>query len=134
MGVRTLIVDDSAFMREIIRQHLELLGCQIVGEAENAAQALQLFSALKPDLVTIDVVMPQVGGVDAIGAFRKMRQENPRLPVLVMTAMPFNQTRDVFLAEGAVDYLVKPLTAQVFKQTARKLKRLFPQLRDVEAS
>jgi two-component system chemotaxis response regulator CheY len=134
MGVRTLIVDDSAFMREIIRQHLEHLGCQIVGEAENAAQALQLFAALKPDLVTIDVVMPQVGGVDAIGAFRKMRAENPQLPVLVMTAMPFNQTRDAFLAEGAVDYLVKPLTAQVFKQTARKLKRLFPDLRDVEAS
>ncbi len=133
MGVRTLIVDDSAFMREIIRQHLELLGCQIVGEAENAAQALQLFTALQPDLVTIDVVMPQVGGLDAIGAFRKMRAKNPRLPVLVMTAMPFNQTRDAFLAEGAVDYLVKPLTAQVFRQTARKLKRLFPDLRDVEA-
>jgi two-component system chemotaxis response regulator CheY len=133
MGVRTLIVDDSAFMREIIRQHLELLGCQIVGEAENAAQALQLFMALQPDLVTIDVVMPQVGGLDAIGAFRKMRAKNPRLPVLVMTAMPFNQTRDAFLAEGAVDYLVKPLTAQVFRQTARKLKRLFPDLRDVEA-
>jgi two-component system chemotaxis response regulator CheY len=134
MGVRTLIIDDSAFMREIIRQHLEFLGCQIVGEAENAAQALQLFKALKPELVTIDVVMPQVDGIDAISAFRKMRAENPNLSVLVMSAMPFNRTREVFLAEGAIDYLVKPLTAQGFRQTARKLKQLFPDLRDVEAS
>src|SRR5260370_19163796 len=72
VAVSVLIVDDSPFARKVIRHHLEEYGCQVVGEAENGLQAIKLFKELKPQLVTLDVMMPEVGGVDSLTAFRAM--------------------------------------------------------------
>ncbi len=131
MALKALIADDSAFMRDIIRHYLEFFGCEVIAEAENALQAVRLCRALRPDLVTLDVVMPQVDGIDALAAFREIRKDNPNLPIIVISAMPFDHTRQTFLAEGALDYIVKPLTPNTFKQVYRKLKQLFPELHDV---
>ncbi len=77
MLVRALVVDDSMFIRVLIRRQLERIGCTVVAEAENASQALSLFRSLKPDLVTLDVVMAEADGTDSLTALRAMRQEIP---------------------------------------------------------
>ncbi len=123
---RVLVADDSILIRDIIRLHLERLGFQVVGEATNGAQAITLFRTLRPDFVTLDVIMPQVEGVDALMAFRMMKSEAPRVPILVVSALPFETTGESFMNEGALDYLVKPFTRNSFDEVRRKLEDLFP--------
>ncbi len=128
MSVRVMIVDDSPFARKLIRHHLERYGCRVVGEAENGAQAIAMFKKLKPDLVTLDLMMPAVQGVDSLSAFRAMRAEHPRAAILVVSAIPFDKTRDTFMAEGAVGYIVKPFTKYSLDQVRMRLGRVFPEL------
>src|SRR5689334_62543 len=86
--VEALIIDDSPVARRIIRHHLEQFGCRVTGEAENASLGLKLFRQEKPQIVTLDLIMPAVDGVDAAQAFRSMRKENPHAQILVVSAVP----------------------------------------------
>src|SRR5437763_15709796 len=92
MAVQVMIVDDSASSRILIRHHLEGLGCRVVGEAENPREALRLYDALsafesqKPNLVTLDLVMDHVDGIDALTAFRELRRKDPAIPILIISA------------------------------------------------
>lgn len=128
MAVRLLIVDDSPVARKIIRHHLEKIGCRVVGEASNGAQALKLYRELAPQLVTLDVMMPAVEGVDSLATFRAMRHENPKVAILVVSMMPYDHTRDLFLSEGAIGYIVKPFTRFSFGPVWLRLARAFPEL------
>jgi len=129
MAVRVLIVDDSISIRELLRFHMERFGYTVVGEATNGAQAVALFKGLSPDLVTLDVVMPNEGGIDALAAFRLIKKEDPTVPILVVSAVPFDRTRETFMEEGAFDYLIKPFNKFYLDETRRKLERAFPGLR-----
>ena len=128
MQVKVLIADDSIFIRDMIRHHLEHFGCKVVAEAENGAQAVALFKTMKPDLVTLDVVMAHVDGIDALTAFRMIKKENPQVPILIVSAVPFEKTREAFMGEGALDYVIKPFNKYYFEQVRRKLERIFPSL------
>jgi two-component system, chemotaxis family, chemotaxis protein CheY len=128
VAVKVLIVDDSPFARKVIRHHLEEYGCKVVGEAENGAQAIRLFKELQPDLVTLDVMMPAVEEVDSLQAFRAMRQDSHHAAILVVSSVPFEKTRDTFMDEGALGYIVKPFNKYSFDQVRLRLTRLFPQL------
>ncbi len=129
MAVRVLIADDSIFIRDILRTHLQRFGFTVVAETENASQTLKLFRALKPEFITLDLVMPVVEGVDALGAFRTMREEDPAVQILLVSAIPYQRTREAFLREGAFDYLVKPFSKLSFERLRRKLEATFPELR-----
>jgi len=124
--VPALVIDDSPIARRIIRYHLVKLGFRVVGEADNAAQGLQLFRELMPKLVMLDVMMPERGGVSSLDAFRTMKRETPDVVVVVVSAVPFVKTRDTFLNEGATAYVVKPLSQFSFEPVRQKLQRLFP--------
>ena len=126
MTVTGLIIDDSPFARKIIRHHLSKLGFHIEGEAENAAQGLRLFRELKPRLVTLDVMMPERDGIDSVAAFRTMRKESPETAIVVVSAVPFEKTRDTFLNEGAIAYVTKPFGQFSFEPVRQKLQRVFP--------
>ncbi len=126
VAVRLLIVDDSPFARKVIRHHLEASGCTAVGEAENGAQAVRMFKELHPDLVTLDVMMPAIEGVDSLAAFRAMREENPHAAILVVSAIPFEKTRDTFMQEGALGYIIKPFNKYSFDKVRMRLARVFP--------
>lgn len=123
--IKALIVDDSPFARRVIRHHLIKFGCKVVGEAGTAAQALKMAAEFKPEVVTIDVMMPEVDGIDSLRALREMRQLLPGLAVIVVSAVPFDKTRDNFLAQGAVAYVVKPFTQFSFEPVRQKLLRVF---------
>jgi two-component system, chemotaxis family, chemotaxis protein CheY len=128
VGVNALIVDDSPFARRIIRHHLTKFGCRVVGEAETAAQAVKLFGELHPELVTLDVMMPEIDGFDSLRAFRAMKQESLDVAVLVVSAVPFEKIRDTFLREGALGYIVKPFNQFSFEPVRQKLARVFREL------
>ena len=121
-----LIIDDSPFARKIIRHHLVKLGFHVVGEADNAAQGLRLFRELKPRLVTLDVMMPEREGTTSLSAFRTIRSEAPETAVVVVSAVPFEKTRDTFLNEGATAYVIKPFSQFSFEPVRQKLQRIFP--------
>ncbi len=130
MPVIALIVDDSPVARTIIRHHLSKLGCVVVGEAENASQGLRLFREKKPDIITLDLMMPEVDGINAISAFHIMRSEGPKAIIIIASVLPFEKTRDNFLREGAFDYIVKPFNRFSFERVRQRLIRTFPQLAD----
>jgi len=129
MSVRVLMVDDSVFVRDVLRHHLECIGCEVVAEAENTLQALDLFRTVTPSLVTLDVAVPQTGGIGALALFRIMRRENPGVSILVVSSMAFPEVRKSFLDEGALDYVVKPFDAASFERVCSRLIELFPELR-----
>ena len=127
MSVRALIIDDSPFTRKIIRHHLVKLGFTIVGEAETAAQGLELFRKLRPSLVTLDVMMPEREGIGSLTVFRMMRKEAPDTAMVVVSAVPFEKTRQTFLEEGALAYVIKPFGRFSFEPVRQKLLRMFPE-------
>lgn len=131
MPVRVLMIDDSVFVRDVLRHHLECIGCEVVAEAENTAQALDLYRTVKPSLVTMDIAIPRTGGLGALALFRTIRAESPQLPILIVSTMAFPELRKSFLREGAIDYLAKPFEAQSFVRVYCKLSELFPELNRV---
>lgn len=123
-----LIVDDSPFVRAIIRHHLTAAGFNVAGEAENAEEGLRLFRQLRPNLVTLDVMMPMTGELDSLGAFRAMRKENPETVVVVVSVLPFEKVRESFLREGAIAYVTKPFNQYSFEPVRKRLSKIFPEL------
>lgn len=129
MAIRAMIVDDSGSARETIRNHLECIGCEVVVEAENTAQALDLFRTVRPALVALEVALSRVGAAGALALLRLMRREAPHTPIIVMSALPLPEMRRSFDGEGAFDYLAKPFDAGDFKRVRLKLEDSFPELR-----
>ena len=125
MIMNALIVDDSPVARRVIRHHLTKFGCKVVAEADSAAQGVRLFDEFKPELVTLDLMMPAVDGVDAAECFRAMRRKSSEVAVIIVSSVPFDRTRDTFLREGALAYVVKPFNQFSFEPVRQKLMRYF---------
>jgi two-component system chemotaxis response regulator CheY len=100
-----LICDDAIFMRTMLGDILSQAGFEIVGEAETGAQAVQKYAELKPDLVTMDIVMPDMGGIDAV---RVITQNDPSARVLMCSAMGQQALVVEAIQAGARDFVVKP--------------------------
>jgi NarL family two-component system response regulator LiaR len=119
--IRILIADDHAVVREGLRT---LIGAQpemeLVGEAADGSEAVQKARSLKPDVVLLDLVMPRMGGVEAIGA---IKNEDPKARILVLTS--FAEDDKVFPAikSGALGYLLKDATPQELLQAIRDVHR-----------
>ncbi len=128
MSVRVLLVDDSMFVRDVLRHHLECIGCEVLAEAENTMQALDLFRTVAPALVALGAAVSNAGGVGALALFRIMRRENPEMPILVLSAAVYPEIRKVFLREGALDYIVQPFDAISLGQLCNRLVGIFPDL------
>lgn len=102
---RILIVDDSAVVRLRIRRVLEDAGYEVAGEAQNGLEAISLYRQLKPDVVTMDITMPEMSGVEAL---KKIMAEDSEARVVMITALDQkDKLREAILA-GARDYIVKP--------------------------
>ncbi len=103
-----LIVDDSKFMRKMLSDILTEEGHQIVGEAENAIEATELYKKLKPDLVTLDIIMPEVEGTDALSALKAMIKVNPQAKIVMVSAMGQEAVMEECIQAGAKHFIVKP--------------------------
>ena len=131
LSLRALIIDDSPIMRKIIRHHLEQLGCTITGEAENAVSGIRLFTQFRPDLVTLDVMMPEVEGLDAVSAFRTFRSQAPQTAIVIVTSLSAEQVEIPFMKEGALGHVPKTFDGFSFARIVPKLVEL-SELRQAE--
>lgn len=121
---KILIVDDAIFMRKMLSDILVKDGHQIVGEAENAKEAVNLYKKLKPDVMTLDIIMPEVEGVDALKAIREINSEDPQARILMVSAMGQQETVVEAIQAGAKDFIVKPFQpSNVTSAVKRLLKR-----------
>ncbi|OXM87687.1 response regulator [Paenibacillus rigui] len=102
---KVLIVDDAAFMRNIIRDILEAEGHVVIGEASNGKDAILLYRQLKPDMVTMDITMP---GMDGIAAMKEIKKKDSRAKVIICSALGEQPTVVEAIKAGAIDFLVKP--------------------------
>jgi two-component system, chemotaxis family, chemotaxis protein CheY len=105
MSQRVLICDDAIFMRTMIGDILSQAGFEIVGEAETGLQAIDRYRELQPDLVTMDIVMPDMGGIDAV---REIIKEAPEARILMCSAMGQQALVIEAIQAGARDFVVKP--------------------------
>ena len=102
---RVLIVDDALFMRNTLRDIFTGAGFAVAGEADDGVQAVNLFRDLKPDLVTMDIVMPDMGGIEAVRAICK---DSPEAKILMCSAMGQQALVVEAIQAGAKDFVVKP--------------------------
>lgn len=112
-----LIVDDALFMRRLIREALEPLGFTIAGEAAHGVEALAQIEAALPDLVTLDIVMPEMDGLETL---RALRERAPKLPVIMVTAVDQRDAMRQAMRLGVADFVVKPFTADRIVSAAEK--------------
>jgi two-component system chemotaxis response regulator CheY len=109
MKKRALIVDDSGMMRQMIRTLLEKNGVEVVGAAENGKQAVELYTELKPDFVTMDMIMPQQSGLQTL---KQIRQQDPQAVVIMISSLSAEDSAAVCTEVGASGYIVKPFTEE----------------------
>lgn len=105
MGAKVLIVDDAAFMRMMLKDILSKNGFEVVGEAENGKIAAQMYSELKPDVVTMDITMPEMDGIAAV---KEIKGSDPSAKVVMVSAMGQQAMVIEAIRAGAADFIVKP--------------------------
>jgi two-component system chemotaxis response regulator CheY len=110
MATRVLIVDDTLFMRTMIREILTGSGrFEVVGEASNGREAVERFRETSPDLITMDIVMPEMDGIEATKAILR---EEPGARVVMCSALGQEALVIESIAAGAKDFIVKPFSAE----------------------
>lgn len=102
---RVLVVDDAAFMRMMLKNILTKNGYEIAGEAVNGNEALDKYKELKPDLVTLDITMPECDGIQAL---KNIRAADPSAKCLMCSAMGQQAMVIESIQAGAKDFIVKP--------------------------
>lgn len=118
MAKNILIVDDAAFMRMMIKDILTKNGYNVVGEAENGAKAFEKYNELKPDLVLMDITMPEV---DGIAALKKIRGADPNALVIMCSAMGQQAMVIESIQAGAKDFIVKPFQPDRVLEAVKKV-------------
>ena len=115
---RVLIADDAAFMRGSLKHILELGGHTVVGEAKDGAQVLELYKQHKPDLVTMDVLMPGTTGLEGLESILGI---DKKARIIMVTALGQKQTQESAIQLGASGYIVKPFS---FKEILTEVDRV----------
>jgi len=128
MSVTAVVVDDSAAARLMIGYHLREAGCTISGEAASAADALKLVRELKPNIVSLDLMMPIKDDFDSLALVRTIKKEAPEVAIIVVSVIPSERTRLDFIEEGVFAYIVKPFNDYAVGAIRLKLRRAFPEL------
>ena len=117
MANRILIVDDAAFMRMMIRDILSKNGYEVCGEANDGAQAIEKFKEVKPDLITMDITMPEM---DGIAALKEIKKIDPNAKVIMCSAMGQQAMVIDAIQAGAKDFIVKPFQADRVIEAIKK--------------
>ena len=118
MAKNILICDDAAFMRMMIKDILTKNGYNIAGEAENGAKAVEKYNELKPDLVLMDITMPEMDGIQAL---KKIKEADPGASVIMCSAMGQQAMVIESFQSGAKDFIVKPFQADRVLEAVQKV-------------
>lgn len=115
---KILVTDDAAFMRMQLSDNLTKLGHEVVGEAENGKDAIEKCQELEPDLITMDITMPEMDGVEAV---KEIKKTNPDVKVIMCSAMGQQSMVLDAIKAGAADFIVKPFNADRIKEALEKV-------------
>lgn len=118
MGKKILVVDDAMFMRKLLCDILTKAGYEIVAEAGNGEEAYQKYKEFMPDLVTMDITMPEVTGIEGV---KKITKEFPNAKVLMCSAMGQESMVIDSVRSGAKGFIVKPFVAEKVITEVQKL-------------
>ena len=118
MGKNILICDDAAFMRMMIKDILSKNGYNVVGEAENGAIAVEKYTETNPDLVLMDITMPEMDGIQAL---KKIKENDPGASVIMCSAMGQQAMVIESIQAGAKDFIVKPFQADRVLEAVKKV-------------
>ena len=118
MAKNILICDDAAFMRMMIKDILTKNGYNVVGEAENGAKGIEKYNELKPDLVLMDITMPEM---DGIAALKGIKASDPGASVIMCYAMGQQAMVIESIQAGAKDFIVKPFQADRVLEAVKKV-------------
>lgn len=118
MAKNILICDDAAFMRMMIKDILTKNGYNVAGEAENGARAVEKYNELKPDLVLMDITMPEMDGIQAL---KNIKAADPGAMVIMCSAMGQQAMVIESIQAGAKDFIVKPFQADRVLEAVKKV-------------
>ena len=118
MTATALVCDDAMFMRTMIGDILREAGLTVAGEAQTGAEAVRLYRDLRPDVVTMDIVMPDMDGIEAV---RAILSEDPQARILICSAMGQQALVTEAMAAGARDFVVKPFQPARVVEAVRRL-------------
>ena len=117
--LKILISDDSKLLRKKLREELENLGCEVI-EAENGKEAVMKDLQEQPDGVILDIVMPEVGGIEALQVIKEV---NPEIPVVMLSSAGTPQKLMETLKLGALDFIQKPYTSGQIKRVVEAIRK-----------
>lgn len=117
--LKILITDDSKLLRKKLREELEKLDCDVL-EAENGKEAIMRDLTEQPDGVILDIVMPEVGGIETLQVIKEI---NPEIPVIMLSSAGTSQKLKQTLELGALDFIQKPYTSEQIKQAVEQIRR-----------
>ena len=115
---KVLVVDDAAFMRMMVKKELEGSACEVIGEAANGAQAVEKYKELTPDIVTMDITMPEMSGIEAVKAIKAV---DPSAKIIMCSAMGQQAMVIEAIQNGARDFVVKPFKPGDLKDRISKI-------------
>ena len=118
MAKNILICDDAAFMRMMIKDILTKNGYNVAGEAENGLKAVEKYNETKPDLVMMDITMPEMDGIQAL---KKIKESDPGATVIMCAAMGQQAMVIEAIQSGAKDFIVKPFQADRVLEAIKKV-------------
>ena len=118
MAKNVLICDDAAFMRMMIKDILSKNGYNIAGEAENGLKAIEKYNELKPDLVLMDITMPEMDGIEAL---KKIKEADPNASIIMCSAMGQQAMVIESIQSGAKDFIVKPFQPERVLEAVKKV-------------
>ncbi len=118
MGKNILICDDAAFMRMMIKDILSKNGYNVIGEAENGLVAVEKYVETNPDLVLMDITMPEMDGINAL---KKIKEKDPNASVIMCSAMGQQAMVIESIQAGAKDFIVKPFQADRVLEAVKKV-------------
>ena len=119
MAKNILIVDDAAFMRMMIKDILTKNGYNVAGEAENGARAFEKYNEVKPDLVLMDITMPEVDGLEGL---RRIMEYDANATVIMCSSMGQKEHVVQAIQSGAKDFIVKPFDKERVKEAVRRYR------------
>lgn len=118
--IKVIIIDDDPMVREVNKDFIQKVkGFEIIGEASNGEEGIQLVKKLKPDVVILDIYMPKINGVKTLQEFRK---QTMNVDVLVVSAARDKETINTMLRNGAIDFIIKPFKFERMKQALEKYR------------
>lgn len=119
--LKVLIVDDSLIIRKKITKNIEKLGHEVIFAAQNGKEAIEAYNAKKPDLVTMDITMPDMDGITAV---KNIIKDDPKAKIIMVTSHGQEEMVIKSIQAGAVGYMLKPITEDKLLQS---IAEVFPE-------